>query len=250
MFGGNLQYNRPVVYITVMLEQISTLVLAGAAVYLRNKGLSRASITDAPPDVRVVAGAAAASGVFLGASLIEYVAFESGEGPISRTLSFFATFFGQEGRRKIVVNNWIDEYNALHKADDPNARNSAYAKLVNSYYELATMFYEWGWGSSFHFAYRLPHESFSESIRRHEYYLAGFLRLPPKSKVLVYSFQSLHPRLDPLAKIDQVLDVGCGIGGPYRNIARFTGWDITGITLNQYQAWSTRPSLRATSPDR
>lgn len=33
----------------------------------------------------------------------------------------------------------------------------------------------------------------------------------------------------------QVLDVGCGIGGPYRNIARFTGWDVTGITLNQYQ---------------
>lgn len=27
----------------------------------------------------------------------------------------------------------------------------------------------------------------------------------------------------------QVIDVGCGIGGPYRNISRFTGWDITGV---------------------
>eukprot|EP00961_Rhodomonas_salina_P259639 3508364-Rhodomonas_salina.1 len=33
----------------------------------------------------------------------------------------------------------------------------------------------------------------------------------------------------------QILDVGCGIGGPYRNIARFTGWDITGITINEGQ---------------
>ena len=186
---------RPAVYINSMLEQISTLVLAGAAVYLRNKGLTLASISDAPSDVRTAVGAAAVSGVFLGASLIEYLACrESGEGPISRTLAFVATFFGQEGRQKIVVNNWIDEYNALHKSDDPNARNSSYAKLVNSYYELATMFYEWGWGSSFHFAYRLPHESFSESIRRHEYYLAGYLRLPPNSKVANHH-QSLNRRI-------------------------------------------------------
>eukprot|EP00612_Vaucheria_litorea_P001309 CAMPEP_0171456974 /NCGR_PEP_ID=MMETSP0945-20130129/3244_1 /TAXON_ID=109269 /ORGANISM="Vaucheria litorea, Strain CCMP2940" /LENGTH=299 /DNA_ID=CAMNT_0011982501 /DNA_START=414 /DNA_END=1313 /DNA_ORIENTATION=- len=86
--------------------------------------------------------------------------------------------------------------------------------MVNAYYELATQFYEWGWGSSFHFAYRLPCESFSESIRRHEYYLAGRLGVNPNEKVL---------------------DVGCGIGGPYRNIARFTGANITGITINQYQ---------------
>jgi sterol 24-C-methyltransferase len=32
-----------------------------------------------------------------------------------------------------------------------------------------------------------------------------------------------------------VLDVGCGIGGPYRNIARFTGWKIKGVTINEYQ---------------
>ena len=138
-----------------------------------------------------------------------------GKGPIARVLDFFATFIGQESKRKIVVNNWIDEYNELHKSDKPEVRNSAYAKLVNSYYELATLFYEVGWGSSFHFSYRMMGESFAEGIRRHEYYLASFLGgLAPGSKVL---------------------DVGCGIGGPYRNIARFTGWNITGITLNEYQ---------------
>ena len=34
---------------------------------------------------------------------------------------------------------------------------------------------------------------------------------------------------------DHVLDCGCGIGGPLRNIGRFTGAKVTGVTLNQYQ---------------
>lgn len=44
-------------------------------------------------------------------------------------------------------------------------REGSYAKLVNAYYELATLFYEWGWGSSFHFASRWRNESFQDSIK-------------------------------------------------------------------------------------
>ena len=33
----------------------------------------------------------------------------------------------------------------------------------------------------------------------------------------------------------RVLDVGCGVGGPAREIARFSGANITGINNNQYQ---------------
>lgn len=44
-------------------------------------------------------------------------------------------------------------------------REGSYAKLVNAYYELATLFYEWGWGSSFHFASRWSNESFKDSIK-------------------------------------------------------------------------------------
>lgn len=93
-------------------------------------------------------------------------------------------------------------------------RNSSYTTLVNSYYELATSFYEWGWGQSFHFAYRLKGEDFYTSIRRHEYYLASQIGIK---------------------KDDRVLDVGCGIGGPMRNIAKFSQAHVTGITLNEYQ---------------
>jgi len=108
----------------------------------------------------------------------------------------------------------IDVYNEMHGADKADGRNSSYVDLVNSYYNLATDFYEVGWGQSFHFAERWPGESFHASIARHEYFLALKLGLQPT---------------------DTVLDCGCGIGGPLRNIARFSGSDVTGVTLNQYQ---------------
>lgn len=122
----------------------------------------------------------------------------------------------QEKVRKIQVGDMIDSYNQLH--DDEKSglpgRNESYQNLVNAYYELATLFYEWGWGQCFHFAYKLKDETFQTSIARHEYYLAG--RLGIKAG-------------------DNVLDCGCGIGGPMRNIARFTRANIKGVTLNEYQ---------------
>jgi sterol 24-C-methyltransferase len=125
------------------------------------------------------------------------------KGPIASTVDFVKTLFGQEPRRKgLVVNEWIDGYNHLQRPEDATGRNQHYDKMVDCFYELVTPFYEWGWGSSFHFAYRLKGECFAESMRRHEYYLASWLGLPPRSKVL---------------------DLGCGIGGPTRNIGRVTG---------------------------
>ena len=139
-----------------------------------------------------------------------------GTNPLGRTYELLGKFFVQEKKRNISVDKWIDQYNELH--DDAKAgvdgRNMDYTTLVNSYYELATLFYEWGWGQSFHFAYQLKNEHFKEAIARHEYYLAG--RLAVKEG-------------------DEVLDCGCGIGGPMRNIAKFTRANITGVTLNEYQ---------------
>ncbi|KAF3967463.1 hypothetical protein CMV_008546 [Castanea mollissima] len=85
---------------------------------------------------------------------------------------------------------------------------------VNKYYDLVTSFYEYGWGESFHFAARWKGESLRESIKRHEHFVALQLGLKPGQKVL---------------------DVGCGIGGPLREIARFSGASITGINNNEYQ---------------
>lgn len=98
--------------------------------------------------------------------------------------------------------------------DSIEHRANEYQAMVNSFYDLVTDFYEWGWGQSFHFAPRLVGETFEESIVRAEYYLALRTNIKPN---------------------DKVLDLGCGVGGPMRNIHQFTGADITGITINEYQ---------------
>eukprot|EP00038_Savillea_parva_P029194 m.69418 g.69418 ORF g.69418 m.69418 type:complete len:422 (+) comp8582_c0_seq1:43-1308(+) len=145
---------------------------------------------------------------------VSWINSELYDNPLGRTFALFFTFARQEGTRSINVNSMITEYNDLHSDDKADGRNTSYTTLVNSYYELATSFYEWGWGESFHFAYRLKGEDFYSSIRRHEYYLASQINVK---------------------KGDKVLDVGCGIGGPMRNISKFTRAQITGITLNEYQ---------------
>jgi sterol 24-C-methyltransferase len=133
------------------------------------------------------------------------------------------------------VHDSIHEYTGLHASDDSKVRQSKYKALVNAYYDLATVFYEWGWGSSFHFAVRFGRktgagESFSEAIRRHEYQLASWLVTPAAAAASASAANASSSR-------PHILDVGCGIGGPMRNIARFFSRqvEITGITLNEYQ---------------
>jgi len=95
--------------------------------------------------------------------------------------------------------------------------------LVNTYYDLVTDFYEYGWGQSFHFAPRYNGESIPASIARHEHFLALRLGLKPGMKVL---------------------DIGCGIGGPLSEIARFSGATITGVNNNDYQIGKGRKLIK------
>ncbi|KAI1322559.1 S-adenosyl-L-methionine-dependent methyltransferase [Xylariaceae sp. FL0255] len=91
----------------------------------------------------------------------------------------------------------VDEYfrhwdgkNAEDETDEiRQARTADYASLTRQYYYLATDLYEYAWGASFHF-----------SIARHKHYLAHNMRL--KSDMTV-------------------LDVGCGVGGPAREMVKF-----------------------------
>ena len=107
----------------------------------------------------------------------------------------------------------VNDYSELFD-ESVQQRKDRYHAVVNQYYNLVTDFYEFGWGRSFHFAPRLRGESFSASILRHEHFLAE--RLSMRSGM-------------------QVLDVGCGIGGPMANLARHTGASFVGINLNAYQ---------------
>jgi sterol 24-C-methyltransferase len=83
-----------------------------------------------------------------------------------------------------------------------------------SYYNLATDLYEYGWGTSFHFCRYGYREPFYQAIARHEHYLAHTMHIQENAKVL---------------------DVGCGVGGPGREIIRFTGANVIGLNNNDYQ---------------
>ncbi len=111
------------------------------------------------------------------------------------------------------VKSTIDGYTAIYDAG-PEHRREHYRSFVNRYYDLVTDFYEFGWGQSFHFAPRRRGESFKASLLRHQHFLSDRLALKPGM---------------------QVLDVGCGVGGPMGDMARHSGASFVGINNNAYQ---------------
>ena len=131
------------------------------------------------------------------------------------------TFYTDDDKRK-RVSSTIREYMGFFdeaKGGGVQARKAQYARMINDYYDVVTDFYEHGWGQSFHFAPRAKGESFDASLARAEHYLALRLGLKPGMTAL---------------------DVGCGVGGPMRSIARFSGASIEGVNNNDYQLEKAR----------
>ncbi|XP_058788531.1 cycloartenol-C-24-methyltransferase [Vicia villosa] len=133
--------------------------------------------------------------------------------------------------QKDEVLDAVDKYEKyhVHYGGQEEERKANYTDMVNKYYDLVTSFYEFGWGESFHFAQRWVGESLRESIKRHEHFLALQLGLKPGQKVL---------------------DVGCGIGGPLREISRFSSTSVTGLNNNEYQITRGKALNRKTGVDK
>ena len=103
----------------------------------------------------------------------------------------------------------IDIYLELRPQPQPRpVRNESDGELVDQCDDPVADFHKFGWGDYLHFAPRWQGQSVHESIVRHEHWLAHKLMLEGASRVL---------------------DVGCGVGGPMREIHRLTGCRITGI---------------------
>jgi 24-methylenesterol C-methyltransferase len=79
--------------------------------------------------------------------------------------------------------------------------------LVDTFYNLVTDIYEWGWGQSFHFSPSLPSHSHRDATHVHEERVADLLDARPGHRLL---------------------DVSCGVGGPMRAIAAHSGSTVTG----------------------
>ncbi|KAF9788304.1 delta-sterol C-methyltransferase [Thelephora terrestris] len=100
------------------------------------------------------------------------------------------------------------------KSEVQGARVDNYAEVVNGYYDGATELYEFAWAQSFHFSRFNKGEAFNASLARHEHYLALRMGLKPGMRVL---------------------DVGCGVGGPAREISRFADVNVVGLNNNAFQ---------------
>jgi len=144
--------------------------------------------------------------------------------------------------------------------------------LANFYYDLVTDFYEYGWGTSFHFAPRHKFEvtflsfivsSFLFFIISHRlstralpvmsttwlwrwkwvntkhFFSIDFSRYSISTTKTKYLFLNKYK----IEKGHKILDVGCGVGGPAREIARFSEAHVTGLNNNAYQVESLSFSL-------
>ncbi|KAK9755113.1 hypothetical protein RND81_01G003200 [Saponaria officinalis] len=86
--------------------------------------------------------------------------------------------------------------------------------FVDTFYNLVTDIYEWGWGQSFHFSPHIPGKSHRDATRLHEEMAVDLIKVKPGQKIV---------------------DVGCGVGGPMRAIAAHSQAHVVGITINEYQ---------------
>ncbi|KAJ9668081.1 Delta(24)-sterol C-methyltransferase [Coniosporium apollinis] len=120
--------------------------------------------------------------------------------------------------QKAAVDEYFKHWDNKGAAEETEAtreaRRAEYATLTRHYYNLATDLYEYGWGQSFHFCRFHYGEPFRQAIARHEHYLAHVMGIKEGMRVL---------------------DVGCGVGGPAREIVKFTGCNTIGLNNNDYQ---------------
>ncbi|GCE97873.1 delta(24)-sterol C-methyltransferase [Zygosaccharomyces mellis] len=127
--------------------------------------------------------------------------------------------------QKEAVAKYLRNWDGKTDKEAENRRLEDYNEGTHSYYNVVTDFYEYGWGTSFHFSRFYKGENFNASVARHEHYLAYKAGIQEG---------------------DLVLDVGCGVGGPASEIARFTGCNIVGLNNNDYQVakanWNAKRS--------
>ena len=110
----------------------------------------------------------------------------------------------------------LDDYRELRNPRASSAADGArsHSALVSRYYDIVTPFYEYAWGTSFHFSPRRPGERLAAAHRRHEEGVGRLLGLRSGMRVA---------------------DVGCGVGGPMATIAAATGGSVTGLNNNAHQ---------------
>ena len=122
-----------------------------------------------------------------------------------------AAYRGSDVRYRVNhLDEWMDRAHEEHS--DPTGYD--HAETVREYYDLCSEFMVFGWGESLHFAPLSPLESLEDSKVRHQRLMIAKLEL---------------------CKGMTVIDVGCGIGGPMRRVAREAGVRVVGVNSSEIQ---------------
>ena len=104
----------------------------------------------------------------------------------------------------------------MERANQRKTNSDSYdhSETVNDYYDLCTEFMRFGWNESLHFAPLRPDETLEESIVRHQRLMIDKLQLREDMRII---------------------DVGCGLGGPMRRVARESGAKVLLVNNNEHQ---------------
>ena len=106
--------------------------------------------------------------------------------------------------------DWLDRMRQC----DADGIDYDHVQTVNEYYDLCSEFMQFGWSESLHFAPLTREESLEESLVRHQRLMIEKLELREGMVVA---------------------DVGCGVGGPMRRVARESGARVVCINNNVQQ---------------
>ncbi|KAI9676943.1 MAG: hypothetical protein M1817_006782 [Caeruleum heppii] len=146
----------------------------------------------------------------------------------------FMSMLNKDGEaHRVITDDYLKHWATADGKTDDNVeearkgRKTQYMSLVNNYYDLVTDLYEEGWAQSFHFCRFAVGETLLQALARHEHYMAHMINLREGMTVL---------------------DVGCGVGRPAREIATFADCNVVGLNNNSYQidratAYATKEGL-------
>ena len=122
-----------------------------------------------------------------------------------------AAYRGQDVPHRVHrFSEWRDRMSSA----DADAAGYDHSETVREYYDICTEFMVSLWSESLHFAPLSPRESLEESQIRHQRLMMARLELRQGMRVI---------------------DVGCGVGGPMRRVAREAGVRVVGVNNNEIQ---------------
>ena len=113
------------------------------------------------------------------------------------------------------LENWFDR----SRMAGPDSDSYDHSETVNDYYDLCSEFMQFGWNESLHFAPLKPEETLEEAIVNHQRMMIRQLRLQEGMRVV---------------------DIGCGLGGPMRRVARESGANVACLNINKQQLEDAR----------